>query len=268
MTRCAGFAAVFAALLLGMTTGALANPATETEHTVEEGETMNGIANRAGVSASVIAAANGISEPYVVKLGQKLVIPRQRTHVVKEGETGLGLANRYGVPFSAIKTANKLAVDGSIRVGQKLIIPAVMPETKLARRALPATGARTPDFRAPHDGDLLYTYRYRAADNAGHEGFDYAVDPGDMVRASASGRVIFAGDEPVRFGKMVIISHGAGWHTVYGHMTDVTVKRGEQVRQGERIGIAGQGGKAERPELHFEIRKNRKPVDPAPLVHD
>jgi murein DD-endopeptidase MepM/ murein hydrolase activator NlpD len=103
----------------------------------------------------------------------------------------------------------------------------------------------------------------RRADGGGHEGLDYAISTGDMIRASAGGTVIFAGNEPRRFGKLVVIDHGGGWHSAYGHLDRVTVTKGEAVKGGERIGIGGQGGVATRPELHFEIRRNGKPVDPA-----
>ncbi len=238
---------------------AASNPATETQHVVEEGETLNGIANRAGVSAAVIAAANGIQEPYVVQKGQKLFIPRQRSHTVKSGETAMGIANRYRVPYSALRTANGLKSNGAIRVGQKLIIPAIAPERTISR-SIPAT-RKTPYFRPPHGGRILYGYKVRA-DGGGHEGYDYAVKAGDMVRASASGTVTFAGTDPKRFGKIVIISHGNGWLSAYGHLSQITVKKGESVKQGERIGLAGQSGVATYPELHFEIRKDGKPVNP------
>lgn len=274
----------FAALLLLGANAASADPATEIDHVVEEGETLNGIANRAGVPAAVIAAANGLTEPYVVKLGQRLHIPRQRNHTVKDGETGFGIAIKYGVPFSAIRTANGLDKDGNIRIGQTLIIPAVIPQasrpsvrpttrtstaspTPTPKATSKARDDGTPYFRAPHDGSVMLGYQ-RRADGGGHEGLDYAVDVGDMVRASASGTVIYAGDEPVRFGKLVIIGHGNKWYTAYGHLSRVTVTKGEQVKQGERIGLAGQTGVATEPELHFEIRRNKAPVDPATLIRD
>lgn len=246
--------------LLATAPAALAQSAaaSETEHVVREGETLGGIANRAGVPMRVIAAANGLSEPYDVRIGQRLVIPRQRVHVVEAGDTGLGIANRYGVPFDAIRTANSLPADGSIRIGQRLIIPAVVPADQAARasRAIPR-----PSFRSPHDGSVLLGWR-RRPDGGGHEGYDFAVNPGDMIRAAASGTVIFAGREPTRFGNLVVIEHPGGWHTVYAHLGSITVEQGEPVQAGERIGLGGQTGAAERPELHFEIRRDRRPVDP------
>ncbi|WP_435418456.1 M23 family metallopeptidase [Parerythrobacter aurantius] len=232
---------------------AAADPATETEHKVAEGETLSGIAERAGVPAAVIAAANGIAEPYSVRVGEVLVIPRQRTHTVKDGETALSIARRYRVPFENIAVANGLDTKGSVKAGQRLIIPAVIAPRQAARRTIPAA----PYFRWPHDGKVL------AGFGKGHDGIDIDVKVGDMVRASASGTVIFAAEEKTRFGRQVLIDHGNGWQTSYGHLSRITVKKGDVVKAGERIGIAGDAGTATRPELHFEIRHKGEDVDPA-----
>ena len=237
------------------------NPATETEHTVAEGETLSGIAERAGVPLAVIAAANGIPEPYNVRVGEVLTIPRQRSHTVKEGETGFAIAIKYGVPFENIAIANGLDADGTVKVGQKLIIPAVVRPKIAARRSIPAR-TQEPYFRWPHDGKVLFGFTKRE-DGGGHDGIDIDVKVGDMVRASASGTVVFADEEKTRFGRQVLIDHGNGWQTSYGHLSRITVKKGDVVKAGERIGLAGDAGKATKPELHFEIRKDGKDVDPA-----
>ncbi|WP_284124509.1 M23 family metallopeptidase [Parerythrobacter aestuarii] len=234
------------------------NPATETEHTVKEGETLSGIAERAGVPLAVIAAANGIPEPYSVQVGEVLTIPRQRNHTVKEGETGFSIAIQYGVSFENIAIANGLDDKGTVKAGQTLIIPAVFEPKRVARRSIPAT----PYFRRPHDGKVLYGFTKRP-DGGGHDGIDIDVKIGDMVRASASGTVVFADEEKTRFGRQVLIDHGNGWQTSYGHLARITVKKGDVVKAGERIGLAGDAGKATRPELHFEIRHDGEDVDPA-----
>jgi murein DD-endopeptidase MepM/ murein hydrolase activator NlpD len=243
---------------------AAGDPKTETTHVVTEGETLNGIANRAGVPAAVIAAANRLSDPSRIRIGQKLAIPRQKTHVVESGDTGFGIAIEYGVPFSEIATANNIKQDAVLKVGQKLIIPAVIDVDRPAR-ATAAAPAPDPKFLRPTRGEVMLGWK-RRPDGTGHEGVDFAAKIGDRVQATAAGKVIYAGDEPDRFGRLVVIDHGNDWYSAYGHLSRVTVKRGEDVRAGERIGLAGDAGDAERPELHFEIRKDRKPVDPAPLL--
>ncbi len=240
------------------------DPATETEHVVAEGETLGGIANRSGVPLASIAAVNGLSEPYSVKVGQKLFIPRQRTYTVKSGDTAMGVANRFKVPYSQLAIANGLNKNGAIRIGQKLIIPAVMSRAQVAA----LTSVKTPNepyFRRPHDGPVMLGYK-RRADGRGHEGLDFKAAVGDMVRAASTGTVIFAGSEPTRFGRLVVIDHGRGWHTAYGHLSSITVTKGETVRAGERLGLAGEAGIATTPELHFEIRKDGKPINPAPKM--
>ena len=238
---------------------AAGDPRTETEHVVEPGETLRGIANRAEVPLVVVAEANGLAEPYAIRSGQRLVIPRQRSHVVERGETGFGIAYRYGVPFAAIALANSLDDKGTVRTGQRLIIPAVMPERT------PAASPGQPWFARPHDGTVLLGWQ-RRADGKGHEGIDFAVTSGDMVRAAAGGTVLVADGEAERFGRLVVIDHGNGWQSAYGHLARITVAKGDTVTAGERIGLAGHAGDAERPELHFEIRHGGEPVDPAPLV--
>ncbi|OYW45631.1 MAG: hypothetical protein B7Z08_05210 [Sphingomonadales bacterium 32-68-7] len=241
---------------------AAGDPATETEHLVAAGETLGGIANRAGVPLVVIAEANGLTPPYRLRSGQALVIPRQRTHTVAAGETGFAIAYRYGVSWRNIATANGLDPNGTLRAGRRLIIPAVLPD----REAPTASAAAAePYFRRPSEGAVLLGWR-RREDGSGHEGIDFAVRTGDAIRAAAAGTVLFAGDEPERFGRLVVIDHGNGWHSAYGHLSRVTVRKGDPVRAGERVGLGGDAGDATRPELHFEIRRGDRPVDPAPLL--
>lgn len=255
--RRAAFA--FAALLLAT---AASDPARELEHIVGEGETLRGIANRAGVPASVIAEANGLREPYAVQKGQRLVIPRQRVHTVKKGETGISIARRYGVPFAQIAIANGLGESSTVKLGQRLIIPAVVKTPNLS--AMP-DAPRDPYFRRPHDGQVLLGFTLRA-DGGGHGGIDYAAAPLDMVRAAASGTVSGISQRDPRFGKLVTIDHGNGWKSAYGHLAKTTVKMGDVVKTGERIGLAGDSGDAERAKVHFEIRRDGKPLDPAARV--
>ena len=247
--------ALFAGLLIAST-----NPATVTEYEVGDGETLGGIANRTGVPASVIAAANGLSEPYDVKKGTKLTIPRQRNHTVKPGETGFSIGMQYGVPFEQIAIANGMAPPYTVKTGQKLIIPAVL------KAAPPAPKVReTPYFRWPHDGKVAA--RFTGLDDAGgHDGIDLAARPGDMIRASASGMVIRVDNNHPRFGRMVVLEHGNGWLTAYGPLARATVKQGEFVKAGERIGIAGPAGPVKKPDLHFRILKDDKEVDPLPRL--
>ncbi len=98
-----------------------------------------------------------------------------------------------------------------------------------------------------------------------HAGTDVGVPTGTTVRASRAGQVTVAGWLG-GYGNCVMIDHGDGVVTVYGHLSEVTVSVGEYVDQGERVALSGNTGRSTGPHLHFEIRINGSPVDPEPYL--
>lgn len=99
-----------------------------------------------------------------------------------------------------------------------------------------------------------------------HLGLDLAAPKGTPILAAQSGTVIYAGREFRGYGKMILIESGNGWATLYAHFNRILVSEGQKVRQGEVVGEMGRTGRATGVHLHFEIRKNRGPVDPLPLL--
>ena len=85
---------------------------------------------------------------------------------------------------------------------------------------------------------------------------------GSVVRAAGSGVVAYAGNELRGFGNLLLIKHGKGWVTAYAHNRNLIVRRGEKVSQGQVIAYVGNSGNVSRPQLHFEIRKGNKAIDP------
>ena len=94
-----------------------------------------------------------------------------------------------------------------------------------------------------------------------HSGIDLAAPLNSMVRAIAAGQVIFA-DTNGGYGKMVSVQHKNGYISVYGHLRDILVNPGEKVKAGQLLGHLGSSGDSTGPHLHFEWRKNGKPLDP------
>jgi murein DD-endopeptidase MepM/ murein hydrolase activator NlpD len=99
-----------------------------------------------------------------------------------------------------------------------------------------------------------------------HPGLDIAVPTDSYVRAAGAGTVVDVGEDPV-YGRFVVIDHGDGYTSLYGHASLTLVTPGEQVRQDEVIAMSGSTGRSTAPHLHFEILKDGKPVDPLTLVH-
>jgi len=94
-----------------------------------------------------------------------------------------------------------------------------------------------------------------------HQGLDIAAAQGSPVRAAFAGVVLFAGWYG-GYGKLVIIDHGQGTSTLYGHLSAILASTGQQVPQGHVVGRVGSTGYSTGPHLHFEVRQNGKPVDP------
>jgi murein DD-endopeptidase MepM/ murein hydrolase activator NlpD len=96
-----------------------------------------------------------------------------------------------------------------------------------------------------------------------NDGLNIAAPQGTPVRAAAQGTVIYAGNGVRGFGNLVLIRHEGGWVTAYGHNERILVRQGQVVRTGEEIARVGSTGSVATPQLHFQVRRGGRPVDPA-----
>jgi len=99
-----------------------------------------------------------------------------------------------------------------------------------------------------------------------HPGLDIAVATDSYVRAAGAGTVVDVGEDPI-YGRFVVLDHGKGYTTLYGHASLNLVSRGQRVRQNEVIALSGSTGRSTAPHLHFEVLLNGEAVDPLTLVH-
>lgn len=95
-----------------------------------------------------------------------------------------------------------------------------------------------------------------------HAGLDFTAPQGTPIYATADGRVTTAGNQGNGYGNHVVINHGYGYETLYGHMYRIKTRSGQTVKRGEVIGYVGSTGKSTGPHCHYEVHKNGKPVDP------
>jgi hypothetical protein len=121
----------------------------------------------------------------------------------------------------------------------------------------------------PINGWLSSSFGYRRHPLDGsyrlHAGVDIAAEPGTPVRAPADGTVIFSGYKE-GYGKVVVIDHGYGIQTVFGHNSKLFVTQGEHLKRGEKISEVGSTGRSTGPHLHYEIRKNGIPINPLTFI--
>lgn len=272
------------------------------DYVVAPGDTLRAIANRTGAGTEAIGVANGLIAPYTIYAGQRLRIPAGRYHLVRSGETGIAIARAYAVPWAQIVTANDLVEPYVLRVGRRIIIPrtgdsppsaaqraaaftldiddiVTGSEPAIAANTKPATLSRSPTrilppdvaisepahrtgaFAWPINGTVVRRFG-PAGTGERMDGIKIAARPGTPVLATADGVVVYTGDGVPALGGLVMIKHGDGWTSVYGHNSQLLVRRGQSVKRGQSVALSGASGTVGRPELHFELRKGRSPVDP------
>jgi len=189
------------------------------------------------------------------------------TYTVEGGDTISSIGWKYGLKIATIKTANSLSGD-TIKAGQQLKIPpqdldpktlANLQKKKVAGITIPFSGK----FGRPTRGWSLSQGFGRTSFERWHTGIDLDSRSGTAILASASGRVAsvtrgWGGG----YGNHIIIDHGSGFTTLYGHLTSFSVSSGQWVNQGQQIGIMGSTGWSTGVHLHFEIRVNGSPQNP------
>lgn len=134
--------------------------------------------------------------------------------------------------------------------------PVAKPSAKMDPLPLNA-----PSFSWPVNGSTLSDFGPKA-DGQRNDGLTIGAPQGTTVRASAMGDVVYVGDNVAGFGNLILIRHGGGYATAYGHIQNPLVARGDRVAAGQAIAQVGKTGNAVTPQLHFEIRKGTAPVNP------
>ena len=241
------------------------------EHIVQEGETLQSIGQKYGISFDSIQFANGLSSSRV-KAGQKLLIPSVEgtLHKVVKGDTVEKLAKRYSVPSQAIVDFNYLDAPYTLTAGTVLTIPnakkpvAGQYYSGNAKYGLSAYGVLphvgnvehgTGQFAWPFSGVLTQGYHQY------HHAIDIAANTGN-IKAADKGTVIRAGWWEGGYGNAVQIDHGNGYVTTYAHMSVLAVSVGDNVEKGQKIGVVGSTGRSTGPHVHFVIQKDGVAVNP------
>lgn len=188
------------------------------------------------------------------------------TYVVQSGDTISSIGWDYGLKIATIKDANNLTND-NIRLGQKLQLPPQdVSASTIATLKKVSTAAKTAfkgTFGRPTKGWNLSQLFGHTSYEKYHTGIDLNSRSGSVIMASASGTVSFTGGGwGGGYGNHIIISHGNGYSTLYGHLSKIMVAKGQYVNQGQQIGVMGSTGWSTGTHLHFEIRKNNVPQSP------
>ncbi len=262
---------------------------------VQRGDTLFGIARKYNVPLRGLIEANRLRPPYTLLAGSRLSLPRSRTHTVVAGDTLYGISRFYGVDMSLLARVNRLNPPEKIRVGQKLSLPAAISgsppgmgktapslsereadtsSSALSKQKTSADAPKKPPsyapppprsasrFHMPLQGQVVGVYG-PGKGGLHNDGINILAKKGASVEAAENGVVVYAGNELQGFGNLLLIKHAGGWTSAYAHNDSILVKRGQKVKRGQVVANAGSTGNVSKPQLHFELRRGTRAVDPA-----
>jgi len=241
-------------------------------YTVRAGDTLSRIANAFGLSVTTLYWANSINvpDPQLVKIGQIMKIPPMDglTIAVQAGATIQSIADKYGIDTQELVDANNLP-DTTLVVGELLLVPGADTPPLPVKQATAAVPNWLGKLTWPAYDHYRITQPFGCTGWYGeprwgkcahfHDGLDIGGPTGVPVLAAAAGTVIYAGwrkrgTDGAAGGIVVWISHGGGTlYTTYNHLSAVTVKIGQHVTAGQRVGSIGATGAAVGTHLHFEV---------------
>jgi murein DD-endopeptidase MepM/ murein hydrolase activator NlpD len=236
-------------------------------HVVGAGENLSSIAHRYHKPRTAIAKANNLPADAKLRIGQRLVIPGIKP--VAEAPPGkpapIARSERPAEPRLSAPAAppiQKLASNEPAATAR--VTTPTEPNIESASGAGEAASGN-PSFRWPVRGRIISGFGAHP-NGQPNDGIDLSVPEGTSVKAADDGVVAYAGNELKGYGNLVLVRHQNGYVTAYAHASELMVKRGDQVKRGQIIARSGQTGSVSAPQLHFEIRKGKVPVDPVQFL--
>ncbi|MFD2229114.1 peptidoglycan DD-metalloendopeptidase family protein [Alkalimarinus sediminis] len=209
-------------------------------HKVSQGDTLYSIAWRYGRDYKELASANGISPPYTIQLGQRIRLDL-RGKVASKPKKTPSASHKKSKPVKSVSKNTSTAKPKK--------------QTRVSTKSKTVKGV---NWHWPHLGQIIA--RYSSAGN-NNKGIDIAGNLGDSVVSAANGEVVYAGSGLLGYGKLIIINHNQHYLSAYAHNDRILVKEGQTIKQGQKIAEMGNTG-TNRTKLHFEIRRDGKPVNP------
>lgn len=240
---------------------------------VRKGDTLYAIAFRYGTTVAEISRLNNLKPPYLIHPGQALLVNREVQVAANQTHTKIQAKAKpkpttKAKPQPKPQPKPKVVAKAPAPVKPKAVPTPVPGVLKAPVAAVPKvkkvqkTGVN-PNEKWIHPSKGKIVKRFTLGKNP-NKGLDYQGVYGSEVRASRSGTVVYAGDGLKAYGLLIIIKHDAKYLSAYAYNRKVKVKEGQLVKQGEVI--AEMGKKADTVALHFEIRRDGKPVNPQPLL--
>ena len=251
---------------------------------VGKGDTLFAISEKYQIALKPLIAVNKLKPPYALNAGQVLKLPPPLHYRVRAGDTVMAISRRFSLDFRSLALINGIEPPYALRANELLILPSLVrgangkwKSAAVSRK--PATGgrkvttrsnpkpsqvrapAKTSTFAWPLKGPVVSSFGAKPGGTR-NDGINIAAPSGTAVRAAGGGTVVYAGAELKSFGNLILIRHPNGWVSAYAHNRKLLVKEGANIKTGDTIAEVGATGSVSTPQLHFETRRGRDPVNP------
>lgn len=251
---------------------------------VRAGDTASQLAQRFGVPLRELVRANAIEPPFSIRVGQRLIIPERTSAPIAPSVAAVPVPPVTAAPIpppvaqaqvvlpSAPASAAPTPATAPASTAPVASAQAPVPQAVAVSPPLPANPPAAP-IDSGAAGRLLWPVRGVVVSDFGpkagglqNDGINIAAPRGTPFRAADNGVVIYAGNELRGFGNLLLLRHDGGTVTAYAHADELMVQRGETVRRGQTIGRVGATGNVNTPQLHFEVRRGTRAVNPAEFL--
>ena len=234
------------------------------------GDTLDSISKKYKVTKKEIIRFNKIKYPYILKPGKFIKIPGPKRYKIKKGDTLYKIAKCRSINILEIKNKNTNINEKKLIVGSVINLPYYsinkcnLKNQKIAKKnkITKKKSIKSKEiFIWPVQGRVI-AYFGKQKGGRKNDGINIISVKGNPVRAAMSGKVIYRGNELLAWGNLIIIKHKNNWTTAYAHLDKLLVKKGEIIKTGDIIASVGTTGNVDKSQLHFQVRKNSKPLDP------
>lgn len=262
-------------------------------YTVQQGDTLYSISRTFNISQQEIVALNQLKEPYSLSNGQALQLSGERqnkTIHLSSAQSPASKTDAYTRTYA--KSDRSEDVDSDPNQRPKKLMRSINPSSKdgLSQSAKSdnRAGAISQQSKSVHEkpiqqasyqpparsnGKFIWPLKGKVVSLYGpkseglhNDGINIAAPKGAPVQSTENGVVAYVGNELKGFGNLLLIKHGDGYISAYGHLDAIQVKRGDQIAKGQVIGTVGTTGAVRNPQLHFELRKGTKAFDPMTML--
>jgi murein DD-endopeptidase MepM/ murein hydrolase activator NlpD len=245
-------------------------------HIVRYGETVTSIAQIRSVDVYNLVKLNRLQPPYSLQEGQrlKLPFPQEKPLLVAVKTAAAKRPSKAPTPVSKERIAPpdkhvelvdqppQAAAPSRPAIKQPSQNGTKPKQTKCVPSQSPAKELPPIDkFHWPLKGKILAKYGKKQG-GLKNEGLNIQGKQGANVLAAETGQVVYCGDALKGYGNLILLKHRGGWVTAYAHLGKILVQKGETVKKGSKMATVGATGNVDQPQLHFEIRRQTRTVDP------